>query len=291
MKDYLIRGLALNNEVRFFATKTTDLVEEIRTRHNGYPTAMAAVGRLATVTAMMGAMQKSGDTVDVRVRGNGDIGQILATANESGDVRAYAINMQLHIPSNDKGKLDVKGVVGTSGEIVVIKDLGLVEKYTTTSPIISGEIAEDFTYYFAMSEQVPSAVSLGVLVDVDNKILAAGGFIVQVLPQASEETISKLEKVISNIKPISALIHEGHNLEDIVEMLFEDDYRILHSNDIKFKCNCSKEKYASALLTLGKDELVDMLDEEQIETVCSFCNNKYIFTREEIQELIDSLEQ
>ncbi|MBF0714176.1 Hsp33 family molecular chaperone HslO [Gemella sp. GH3] len=289
MKDYLIRGLALNKEVRFFATKTTNLVEEIRKRHNGYPTAMAAVGRVATVTAMMGAMQKSGDSVDVRVRGNGKIGKILATANELGEVRAYATNMQLHLPSNDQGKLDVKGVVGTTGEIVVIKDLGLVDKYTTTSPIVSGEIAEDFTYYFAMSEQVPSAVSLGVLVDVDNTILAAGGFIIQVLPQASEETITKLENVIANIKPISTLINEGNTLENIVELLFGDDYTILNENNIEFKCNCSKEKYSSALLILGKDELVDMLNEEQIETVCSFCNNKYIFTIAEIQELIDSL--
>ena len=289
MKDYLIRGLAFDDEVRFFATKTTQLVEEIRRRHNGYPTAMAAVGRTATVTAMMGAMQKSGDTVDVRVRGNGILGNILATANEDGEVRAYATNMQTHIPSNEFGKLDVRGVVGTEGDVVVIKDLGLAEKYTTTSPIVSGEIAEDFTYYFAMSEQIPSAVSLGVLVDTDNSILAAGGFIVQVLPQASEETITKLENVLTNIKPVSTLINEGYTLEDIATILFGDNYRILKSIDIKFLCNCSKEKYSSALITLGREELEDMAKDELVETVCSFCNEKYEFLQSEIKELIEKL--
>lgn len=289
MKDSLIRGLAYNDEIRFFITKTTDLVEEIRVRHNGYPTAMAAVGRTATATAILGAMLKSDDTVDVRVRGNGPIGQILATANENGEVRAYATNMQVHLPSNDKGKLDVRGAVGTSGEIVIIKDFGLAEKYTTTSPIVSGEIAEDFTYYFAMSEQVPSAVSLGVLVDVDNSILAAGGFVVQVLPFASEESISKLEQVIANIKPISTLIHEGNSLEDIAQILFKDDYRVLDSKEVGFKCSCSKEKYADALVTLGKEELEDMANEENIETVCSFCNEKYNFSKQEIKDLIEKL--
>lgn len=289
MKDYLIRGLAFDDEIRFFAVSTTNLVEKIRKRHNGYPTAMAAVGRVATVTTMLGAMQKSGDTVDVRIRGNGKIGNIVATANELGEVRAYASNMQIHLPSNTKGKLDVKGVVGTSGDMVVIKDLGLAEKYTTTSPIISGEIAEDFTYYFAKSEQIPSAVSLGVFVDVDNKILSAGGFIVQVLPNTKEETIVKLEKTLANIKPISTLINEGNSLENIMEIIFEKNYRILKKIDIKFKCHCSKEKYSNALITLGKEELTDMLKDEQIETVCSFCNEKYEFTNKEIKKLIEKL--
>lgn len=287
MKDYIIRGLAFNDELRFFVTRTTKLVEEIRRRHNGYPTAMAAVGRTATATAMLGAMQKSDDIVDVRVRGNGPIGQILATANEKGEVRAYATNMQVHIPSNDKGKLDVRGVVGTNGDIVVIKDFGLVDKYTTTSPIVSGEIAEDFTYYFAMSEQVPSAVSLGVLVDTDNSILAAGGFIVQVLPFASDDTITKLENILSNITPISTLINYGKTPEEIAKLLFEDDYRILQKNDVVFKCSCSKEKYAAALVTLGKEELTDMANDSITETVCSFCNEKYEFSDEEIRELIE----
>lgn len=289
MKDYLIRGLAFNDEVRFFATKTTNLVEEIRRRHNAYPTAIAAVGRTATAAAMIGAMQKSGDTVDVRIKGNGIIGQILATANEDGEVRAYANHMQVHLPSNDKGKLDVRGVVGTSGEIIIIKDLGLVEKYTTSSPIVSGEIAEDFTYYFAKSEQVPSAVSLGVLVDTDNSILAAGGFIIQVLPFASEETITKLETVLAHIKPVSSLINEGKSLEDIATILFDKNFRVLKANDINFKCSCSKEKYAKALITLGKAELEDMAKDEITETVCSFCNEKHEFSNQEILELIEKL--
>ncbi|MDO4814032.1 MAG: Hsp33 family molecular chaperone HslO [Gemella sp.] len=289
MKDYLIRGLAFNDEIRFFAVKSTELVEEIRRRHDAYPTAIAAVGRTATAAAMLGAMQKSGDIVDVRVGGNGPLGKILATADEDGNVRAYASNMQVHLPSNDKGKLDVRGVVGTQGELVIIKDLGLAEKYTTTSPIVSGEIAEDFTYYFAKSEQVPSAVSLGVLVETDNSVIAAGGFIVQVLPFASDETITKLENVLSNIKPVSTLIHEGNTLEDIAKMLFGEDYRVLKSNDVKFSCSCNKEKYADAIITLGREELEDMAKEENIETVCSFCNEKYVFSQSEIKELIEKL--
>ena len=286
MKDYLIRGLAFNDEIRFFITKTTDLVEEIRRRHDAYPTAIAAVGRTATVTTMMGAMLKSGDRIDVAVRGEGPLGTIYASSDEMGETTAYAHNMQVHIPSNAQGKLDVKGVVG-GGVITVTRDLGLNEKYTTSSPIVSGEIAEDFTYYFAASEQVPSCVSLGVLVDTDNSVIAAGGFVLQVLPNASEESIAKLEKAIANIKPISTLIHEGKTPEEIANILFgEEEYRILRTNDVVFKCTCSKEKYADALVTLGKTELENLLEDEQTELVCSFCREKYYFSRDEIRSLI-----
>ena len=290
MKDYLIRGPAFNDEIRFFVTKTTDLVEEIRKRHDAYPTAIAATGRVATVTTMMGAMLKSGDRIDVAVRGDGPIGTIYASSDELGETTAYAKNMQIHIPSNSQGKLDVKGVVG-GGNITVVRDLGLNEKYTTTSPIVSGEIAEDFTYYFAASEQVPSAVSLGVLVDTDNSVIAAGGFILQVLPQATDATITKLEKVISNIKPISTLIHEGKTPEEIADILFEgeENYRILRKNDVVFKCTCSKERYADALVTLGREELESLSQEESTELVCAFCKEKYHFTKEEITELLENL--
>lgn len=286
MQDYLIRGLAFNDEIRFFCTRTTNLVENIRLRHDAYPTAIAAVGRTATVTAMMGAMQKSGDEIDIAVRGDGIIGNIYATANELGEVRAYAKNMKAHIPSNSKGKLDVRGIVG-AGNISVIRDLGLNEKYTTTSPIVSGEIAEDFTYYFAVSEQVPSCVSLGVLVDTDGSIISAGGFVVQVLPNATDETISKLEQVISNIKPISTLIAEGKTPENIIELLFAEDFRVLNKIDINFKCSCSKEKYGTALITLGIEELEKLKEDEITELVCAFCKEKYEFSRDEIDELIE----
>ena len=290
MKDYLIRGLAFNDEIRFFVTKTTDLVEEIRQRHDAYPTAIAAVGRTATVTTMMGAMLKSGDKIDVAVRGDGPVGTIYASSNELGETTAYAKNMQVHIPSNAQGKLDVKGVVG-GGNITVVRDLGLNEKYTTTSPIVSGEIAEDFTYYFAASEQVPSAVSLGVLVETDNSVIAAGGFILQVLPNATNETITKIEKAISNIKPISTLIHEGKTPEEIANIIFggEENYRILHKNDVMFKCTCSKERYGDALVTLGKEELEDIVKQETTELVCAFCKEKYHFSQKEITELLENL--
>ena len=239
---------------------------------------------------MMGAMLKSGDRIDVAVRGDGPIGTIYASSDELGETTAYAKNMQVHIPSNSQGKLDVKGVVG-GGNITVVRDLGLNEKYTTTSPIVSGEIAEDFTYYFAASEQVPSAVSLGVLVDTDNSVIAAGGFILQVLPQATDVTITKLEKVISNIKPISTLIHEGKTPEEIADILFEgeENYRILRKNDVVFKCTCSKERYADALVTLGREELENLSQEESTELVCAFCKEKYHFTKEEITELLENL--
>ena len=239
---------------------------------------------------MMGAMLKSGDRIDVAVRGDGPIGTIYASSDELGETTAYAKNMQVHIPSNSQGKLDVKGVVG-GGNITVVRDLGLNEKYTTTSPIVSGEIAEDFTYYFTASEQVPSAVSLGVLVDTDNSVIAAGGFILQVLPQATDATITKLEKVISNIKPISTLIHEGKTPEEIADILFEgeENYRILRKNDVVFKCTCSKGRYAEALVTLGREELENLSQEESTELVCAFCKEKYHFTKEEITELLENL--
>ncbi len=198
--------------------------------------------------------------------------------------------MQVHIPSNAQGKLDVKGVVG-GGNITVVRDLGLNEKYTTTSPIVSGEIAEDFTYYFAASEQVPSAVSLGVLVDTDNSVIAAGGFVLQVLPNATDETITKIEKAISNIKPISTLIHEGKTPEEIANILFggEENYRILRTNDVVFKCTCSKERYADALVTLGREELEDLAKQETTELVCAFCKEKYQFSQAEITDLLENL--
>ncbi|AME08981.1 MULTISPECIES: Hsp33 family molecular chaperone HslO [Gemella] len=289
MKDYLIRGLAFNDEIRFFVTKTTDLIEEIRRRHDAYPTSIAAVGRTATVTTMMGAMLKSGDRVDIAVRGDGPIGTIYATSDELGETAAYAKNMQVHIPSNSQGKLDVKGAVG-AGNITVVRDYGLNEKYTTTSPIVSGEIAEDFTYYFAVSEQVPSCVSLGVLVDTDNSVIAAGGFIFQVLPNATDETITKLEQVINDIKPISSLIHEGKTPEEIADILFGsgENYRILRKNDVVFKCTCSKEKYADALVTLGREELETLAKQKETELVCSFCKQKYLFSQTEITDLLEN---
>ena len=219
----------------------------------------------------MGAMLKSGDRIDVAVRGDGPVGTIYASSNELGETTAYAKNMQVHIPSNAQGKLN--------------------EKYTTTSPIVSGEIAEDFTYYFAASEQVPSAVSLGVLVETDNSVIAAGGFILQVLPNATNETITKIEKAISNIKPISTLIHEGKTPEEIADIIFggEENYRILQKNDVVFKCTCSKERYADALVTLGKEELEEIAKQENTELVCAFCKEKYHFSQKEITDLLDNL--
>ena len=235
-KDRLIRGIAMDGKVRAFAVRTTQLVEELRRRHDTYPTATAAMGRTVTAAAMMGAMLKGEDKLTVQVKGDGPIGQIIADANAKGEVRGYVKNPHVHLPSNSQGKLDVRGAVGTEGFIHVTKDLGLKEPYRGSVPLISGELGEDFTYYFAVSEQTPSAVGLGVLVDVDNSVIVAGGFIIQLLPGLSESEIDSIEKAIGQLPPVTALLDQGLELEEMLRWIVKD-VQILEEMDIVFSCN------------------------------------------------------
>ncbi|MGP4063279.1 Hsp33 family molecular chaperone HslO [Oceanobacillus sp. M65] len=287
MKDYLIKATAYQGKVRAYAATSTETVEEARGRHDTWATASAAMGRTLTITAMMGAMLKGENSLTVKVEGGGPIGAIIADADANGHVRGYVSNPHVDFDLNDKGKLDVARAVGTEGNLSVIKDLGLKDFFTGEVPVISGEISEDFTYYFANSEQVPSAVGAGVLVNPDHTILAAGGFIVQIMPGADDDIITRLEKQIESIPPISSLIREGNSPEEILERLLgQEELKIHEKLPIEFRCRCSRERLEQAIIGLGNEEIENMIQEDHgAEASCHFCNEKYVFTEEELKTL------
>lgn len=285
--DYLIKTTAYNGRIRAYAATSTNLVEEARRRQDTWATASAALGRTLTITAMMGAMLKGDASNTIKVEGGGPIGAIVADGNSKGHVRGYVTNPHVDFELNNKGKLDVARAVGTAGNLSVVKDLGLKDYFTGEVPIVSGEISEDFTYYFANSEQVPSAVGAGVLVNPDHTILAAGGFIVQVMPGATEEVIERLEDQIQALPAISKLIEEGNTPEQILTRLFDEDELKIHEKmPIEFRCRCSKERIAGAIGGLGNEEIQSMIDEDGgAEATCHFCNEVYQFTVDELEEL------
>lgn len=289
-EDELIRATAIGGKVRAFAVRTTVLVEELRRRHNTMPTATAALGRTATAGAMMGMMLKGEERLTIQIKGDGPLGQIVVDSNAYGEVRGYADHPETDLPLNDIGKLDVAGAVGREGFVYVIKDLGLKEPYRGSIPIVSGELAEDFTYYFAKSEQTPSAVALGVLVDTDLSVKAAGGFIIQLLPGLSDDEIGHIEELISKMPPITTLLDSGEPLERILSAAV-GEIRLLETTAIQFKCKCSRDRVEQTLISLGVSELEAILREDsQAEVVCHFCNEVYTFSEEELQGLIDKLQ-
>lgn len=286
--DYLIKAIAYDGKVRAYAARTTDMVNEAQRRHDTWPTASAAIGRTMTASLMLGAMLKGEDKLTVKIEGGGPIGAIVADANAKGEVRAYVSNPHIHFDLNEQGKLDVRRAVGTDGTLSVVKDLGLRDYFTGQVEIVSGELGDDFTYYLVSSEQVPSSVGVGVLVNPDNTILAAGGFIIQLLPGTDEETISTIEKQLSQIEPISKLIQKGLTPEEILEEVLGQKPDVLETMPVKFHCSCSKDRFETAILGLGKKEIQDMIEEDgKAEAVCHFCNEKYLFTKEELEELRD----
>ena len=292
MSDYLVRGLAFNGSVRAFAVDSTKTVGEAQRRHMMWPTASAALGRAMTGGVMLGAMLKGDDKVTIKFEGGGPIGALLVDSNAKGGVRGYVSNPQTHFDLNEKGKLDVSRAVGTDGMMSVVKDLGMRDNFTGQTPIVSGEIAEDFTYYFASSEQVPSSVGLGVLVDTDNSVLAAGGFVIQLMPNTDDETITKLEKQLATIEPVSKMIQRGLSPEEILEaVLGEGNIQILDKMPVHFDCNCSKDRFATAILGLGKKEIQDMIDEDGMaEAQCHFCLETYHYSKEELESFINELQ-
>lgn len=287
MKDYLIKATVYEGKIRAYAARTTDTVEEARRRQDTWATASAALGRTLTIAGMMGAMLKGDDSNTIKIEGGGPIGAIVVDANAKGHVRGYVTNPHVDFDLNEKGKLDVRRAVGTSGKLSVVKDLGLREFFTGEVPIVSGEISEDFTYYFATSEQIPSAVGAGVLVNPDHTILAAGGFIVQVMPGADEEVIEKLEAQIQAFPAISKLIEQGYTPERILERLFDGEtITFLDKMPLEYRCSCSKERIANAITGLGNDEIDKMITEDGGATAtCHFCNEEYQFTVEELEKL------
>lgn len=285
-EDRLFRGTALDGKLRVFGALSTGLVEEIRRRHGLLPTAAAAVGRTVTAAAMMGFMLKDEQKLTVQIQGDGPIGQIVADADAQGHARAYAANPRVHLPPNAAGKLDVAGAVGRQGTLYVVKDLGLKEPYRGASPIVSGEIAEDFTYYFASSEQTPSVVALGVLVETDLSVKAAGGFILQVMPGLADRHIDELEARLGQLSTVTAYIEQGLGPEDIAGKL-ADDLKVLETVPLAFRCTCSRERVQGTLVSLGKDELAELLEERgEAEVTCHFCNEKYVFDREELERIV-----
>ena len=312
MKDYVIKATGGNDEVRAYVAMTREMVETARTNHNTTKVATAALGRTLTATSMMGLMMKNEkDELTVIIKGGGPIGTILATSDAKGMVRGYVQNPDVNVENYSNGKLNVAGAVGTDGYVQVIKDLGLKEPYIGSYPLVSGEIAEDFTHYFALSEQTPSVVSLGVLTrntEVERKITnedgteevvlcrefdveQAGGFIVQLMPFASEETISTLERNIKDIPSITNLLKEGNKPEDILEIVLKDlDPKILDMCEVGFECNCSKDRTGEVLQSIGKKELQTIIEEDKkAEVTCHFCNKKYSFTEEELVELLNNI--
>lgn len=287
MKDYIVRATAADSQVRAFAITSRELVEEARKRHNTSPVATAALGRLLTGAAMMGSMMKNEtDILTVKVRGNGPLEGITVTADSQANVKGYVENPDVMLPPKN-GKLDVGGAVGI-GILQVIKDMGLKEPYVGDTMLVTSEIAEDLTYYFASSEQVPSSVGLGVLMEKDNTVKCAGGFIIQMMPFAKEETIAKIEENLKNVTSVTDLLYKGYTPQQILEEILGNvGLEITDTIPAGFSCNCSKERVKKAVISIGRKDIKEMIDEgKDIEVKCHFCNSAYHFTIYDLKEII-----
>lgn len=287
MKDYIVRATAGDGQVRAFAATTGNLVEEARRRHNTGPVATAALGRLLTAGAMMGSMMKNDtDVLTLQIKGDGPLGGITVTADAKANVKGFVENPDAMLPPKN-GKLDVGGAVGI-GLLNVIKDMGMKEPYVGQTILQTSEIAEDLTYYFATSEQVPSSVGLGVLMNKDNTVHCAGGFIVQVMPFVTDEVLSRLEENIQKISSVTQMLDDGHTPEQMLERVLEGlDIEITDTIPANFSCNCSHERIEKAIISIGKKDIQSMIDEgKEVEVKCHFCNTAYKFSVEELKEIL-----
>ncbi len=289
MKDYMIRGMDKERNFRFFGVNTKNMVKTACENHQTTPVVSAALGRTMTGAAMMARMLKRDtDRVSILIKGDGPIGGIIVEANGLGHVKGYPYQAQVDIPNKPDGKLDVSGAIGNA-VMTVIKDMGLKEPYTGQVAMLSGEIADDLTFYFAVSEQTNSLVILGVLVDVDYSIKQSGGIIIQVLPDAKDEAITELESKVKDFESMTRYLDEGQTIEEIMGRLLED-IDIMEKIEVDFKCDCSKYRMERGLISIGKQELEEIIEqEENIELVCHFCNHKYDFARDEIKKIVEHL--
>ena len=288
MTDYLVRATAAQAQIRAFAISSRDLVETARNRHNLSPVVTAGLGRLMTGACMMGSMLKGEqDILTLQISGTGPVGGLTVTADGRGNVKGYAQVPQAMMPPNAQGKLDVGGVIG-DGYLTVIKDMGMKDPYSSQVALQTGEIGDDLTYYFAASEQVPSSVALGVLMEKNNTVKQAGGFLIQLMPFAQEEVIRKLEERLRGLAPVTTLLEEGNTPEQILTLLLGDmELEITDKMPVQFSCNCTKERVKKVLISLGREELQDMIEEgKEVELHCHFCNTNYVFSVDELRELV-----
>ncbi len=288
--DKLIRGYSADGSVRIFAAITTELVSEAQRIHHTYPVATAALGRTLTAGALMSAgLKNNTDSITIQIRGDGILGGITVVAESDNSVKGYVFNPFADIPSKN-GKLDVGGAIG-NGTLCVIRDLGLKEPYIGQIPLVSGEIAEDLTYYYAKSEQTPTSIALGVLVNTDNSVLSAGGYFLQLMPEATDSTIDKLENNIKSLPALTSMIRDGKSIEDIVFKVTDGLDMLIENKSVvpKYYCGCSKDKMERALISLGKDELQTIIDEDgKAELSCHFCNSSFVFNKNELERLLES---
>lgn len=287
--NQLVRMISEDGTLYCLALNSTEMVKEMQNIHKTSKVCSAALGRLITAGSMMGILLKGDkDTLTLKINGGGPASPVVAVANSKGQVKGYIGDRTVQLPLNNKGKLDVSGAVGKNGFLTVIKDLGMKEPYCAQAPIISGEIAEDITAYYATSEQTPTVCALGVLVDPDTEeVLLAGGFLIQLLPTADENTISLVEKGLQGIKPVTTMLAEGLTPEQICQtVLPEFSMQLLDTENVEYKCDCSIERVTAALIGAGEDGLREMAEDENTEVVCHFCNKKYVFSREDILTLL-----
>ncbi len=288
MEDYIVRGTGCDGQIRVFAATTKGVVERAREIHQTSPVATAALGRLLTAGGMMGCMMKGNDDLlTLQIRGNGALGGVVVTADSRGLVKGYVYEPMVLLPPNAKGKLDVAGAIG-QGTLSVIRDLGMKEPYVGQVDLQTGEIAEDLTYYFAASEQIPSSVGLGVLMSRNNTVAQAGGFILQVMPFAEEKTIAHLEKSLSEVSSVTSLLEQGMTPEDILEKLLgKTGLEITDTLPVAYQCNCSRERVMRALAGIGKKDLEEIAAEgKPVEMSCQFCNSVYTFSVEDVKEIL-----
>lgn len=288
MADYMVRATAANAQIRAFAITSRDTVEYARSAHDLSPVVTAALGRLMTGGVMMGSMLKGeDDLLTLKINGAGPVHGLTVTADSKGNVKGYGDHPQAMMPPSSVGKLDVGGVIGL-GVLTVIKDMGMKEPYSSTIELKTGEIADDLTYYFAASEQVPSSVGLGVLMEKNNTVKQAGGFIIQLMPFTEDEVIDRLEQKLSGLKPVTTMLEEGNPPEEILKLILGDmGLEITDTMPVQFHCNCSKPLVEKVLISLGKKELQSLIDEEKdVELNCHFCNSNYTFSVEEVKKIL-----